>query len=223
MIAFAAAVGCVMLFCVSCYPNVGWHLNAGLPEKIIMDKIGIRKVYLSSVESGNLTTSKFPIIRSQPLSRNISVAVFGTEPEVWHYEKITFDNIVYHVGWDHIDRQIIFVKDDFLGKIVKKLHLPRKMNSFVIFDIQFESKKYLVVSVQNRMRTDSSLLFILDEELNTVYEEHAPYAFEIGKYKDERHGECVIVKYGPSYVEERAKYYMYYLSGKDRPVDEPVR
>ena len=140
--------------------------------------------------------------------------IFGDD-SIGHCESVLFGKNLYYLGEIYAHR-IVFVKSDELKKIVKTLYTPRSVSSFVPFVVQFGSETYLVVAAENLRRDNCSLLFILDKELNTVYEEHAPYAFEIGKYKDERHGECVIVKYGPSYDEDHAKYYMYYLPGKDR-------
>ena len=216
-IAFAA-VGCVML-CASCIPPFwgnGKPPNP-LPPQLITNNLRIQKEVLPYLPP-NANTSLLPENNWWPDKDNFNHSIFGCGP-IDHCENVIFGNSVYYLGYHLYDQQIFFVKSDQLKKIVKTLPTPRKVISFVAFVVQLGSEKYLVVAVKNFKRDRCSLLFILDEELNTVYEEHAPYAFEIGTYKDERHGECVIVKYGDPYVEERAKYYMYCLPTKDRPGD----
>ncbi len=213
LIAFAA--GCVM-FLSSCIPPIfgnGKSPNP-LPPQVITNKLRIQKEVLPLLPS-HANTSPLPY-RSNwwPDRDNFNHSIFG-DGTIGHCENVIFGNSVYYLGYLY-PNQIVFVKSDQLKKIVKTLPAPRRVIAFVAFVVQFESEKYLVVAVKNLRRDNCSLLFILDEKLNTVYEEHAPYAFEIGKYKDERYGECVIVKYGDPYDEDRAKYYMYYLPGKDR-------
>ena len=228
LIVLVAAAGCVMLLGSCCHP-LGWWLGIpppDLPRQVITNKLWIQKAELPSTLIPKIDVSKFPEYDYNPKMDRIYYPIFGTIVMWAKNKNVEFSGNNYHIGYTLRGEQgdeIIFVKRNQLKKIVKRLALPTGIISLDTFDVQFGAEKYLVVAGPTVRKRNGSLLFILDKELNTVYEEHAPYAFEIGTYNDERHGECVIVKYGDPYDEDRAKYYMYYLPGKDRPVDEPVR
>ena len=115
--------------------------------------------------------------------RDFMPSIFGDE-YIYHYEKITFANIQYHIGLDDYDN-IIFVENNSPQKIVKKLSLlsPRAIYKFTPLTLKFEGKNYLVMSIQNMSRTSSSILLILDEQLNIVYKEYDLYNYEIGRGK----------------------------------------
>ena len=148
--------------------------------------------------------------------RDFMPSIFGDE-YIYHYEKITFANIQYHIGLDDND-DIIFVENNSPQKIVKKLSLlsPRAIYKFTPLTLKFEGKNYLVMSIQNMSRTSSSILLILDEQLNIVYKEYDLYNYEIGLYNDKQYGDCLIMKTGKFHPpkerkSEDEKYWLYYL------------
>lgn len=146
--------------------------------------------------------------------RDFMPSIFGCE-YIYHYEKITFANIQYHIGLDDYDN-IIFVENNSPQKIVKKLSSlsSKVIYKFTPLTLKFEGKNYLVMSIQNM--SNSSILLILDEQLNIVYKEYDLYNYEIGLYNDKQYGDCLIMKTGKFHPprerkNEDEKYWLYYL------------
>ena len=136
----------------------------------------------------------------------------GTE-YIFYYQKNTFSNTFFYIAYTPAD-EFVFMNIDAPGRIVKKLSSPRSPRSFMIEKIHFGDKEYLAFSIQNMGRTNSSVLFILDEQLNVVYEEHDLYTYEIGTCHDPRYGNCLIVKTGNFHPPQETgdeKYWLYYL------------
>ena len=113
---------------------------------------------------------------------------------------------------------IIFVENNSPQKIVKKLSSlsSKVIYKFTPLTLKFEGKNYLVMSIQNMSRTSSSILLILDEQLNIVYKEYDLYNYEIGLYNDKQYGDCLIMKTGKFHPpkerkSEDEKYWLYYL------------
>ena len=229
LIAFVAA-GCVIL-CASCdddYKTIFFSKNQlPLPKRIVTNKIGIKKVELPPVAITQFSTSRFPECPPAYTMTGIAKAVFGIV-NIWQYETIVFGNNLYHIGTTDDNMHILFVNNNSLKKVVKKIDSPRprRIDTFKTFVTQFGTEKYLVLGVKNHPRANCSLFFVLDKNLDIVYEEHSLHAFEIGMYHDEKYGDCVIVKSGnfhPYNVKGDEKYYMYYLPKMERLADAPVR
>lgn len=212
----------VFVFCLfglmSCCHGPAWWLGIKppqLPQQVVTNMIGIKKVDLSSTAIKEFNTELFPEWNHSDAMENFYKATFGTS-WIWHYERIAFAGSDYHVALND-NREIIFAKDGHAAKIVKSLPLPRKVWSFVPIIMQRQNEKYLMLVVQNSGKSNSSLLFILDKRLNVVYEEHALHAYEIGTYKDKQYGDCVIVKIGkfhPHNEKGDEKYFVYCFSEK---------
>jgi hypothetical protein len=141
-------------------------------------------------------------------------SIFGDE-YIYHYEKITFANIQDHIGLDD-NKNIIFVENNSPQKIVKKLSLlsSKAIWIFTPLTLKFEGKNYLVMSIETM--SNSSILLILDEQLNIVYKEYDLYNYEIGLYNDKQYGDCLIMKTGKFHPprerkSEDEKYWLYYL------------
>ena len=214
------AVACcwVVLSCSSCCHGLRWWLGIKpppLPQQVITDQIGLRKVEMSLTSIGKFETHIFPEDERNgymKLPRDFLKSIFNDD-YIMHYEKIRFANSDYHIALDYND-DIVFVKANLPGKIVKKLSSPRSIWAFIPLTLKFGEKQYLVISIQNMPKTDSSVLFVLDEQLNVVYEEHDLYTYEIGTCHDPQYGDCLIVKTGNFHPPQETgdeKYWVYYL------------
>ena len=128
-------IGCLSIF-TSCCHGIGWWLGIKpepLPQRIIINKIGLKKIELKS--NTDLIFDKLFLAYKERNSymdfpRDFMPSIFGDE-YIYHYEKITFANIQYHIGLDDNDN-IIFVENNSPQKIVKKLSLlsPRAIYTF---------------------------------------------------------------------------------------------
>ena len=214
-------IGCLFIS-ASCCHGIGWWLGIKpepLPQRIIINKIGLKKIELKS--NTDLIFYKLFLAYKErndymDFPRDFMTSIFGYK-YIFHYEKITFANIQYHIGLDD-NKNIIFVENNSPQKIVKKLSLlsSKAIYTFTPLTLKFEGKNYLVMSIQNMSRTNSSILLILDEQLNIVYKEYNLYNYEIGLYNDKQYGDCLIMKTGKFHPpkerkSEDEKYWLYYL------------
>lgn len=215
---------CVMLL-TSCCHSLGWWLGIPppiLPRQVITNKLGIQKAELPSDLISQISVSKFPKYKYDPYMGKFNYSIFGDKDVCWFKKtEFEFGGSSYYIGYSsYRDKcRIVFVKSNQLKKIVKVIPIPSEspgLGSLDAFTVQLRAKKYLVVVALTLKSSHGSLLYVLDEKLDVVYEEHAPYAFETGTYLDECYGECVIVKRRDDCDKDRAKkYYMYYLPKRE--------
>lgn len=81
---------------------------------------------------------------------------------------------------------------DSTNRIVRKLELPRYSTDVHAFEIVFAGHRYLVVGVSQHFTSNTSTLFILDDEFDIVYKEHLLAAHWIAAPKDPNHSRFIL-------------------------------
>ena len=205
----SVAAGCVML-CTSC-------LDIPRQPQVITNKIGIKKVELPSDLIAKISVSEFPDLNGRLFDDDFCKSVFGTV-FLAHTEMVSLSDGPRHLAFSTWGNFIVVKGAYSRQKIVKKLYPKGRVWGVLSFVVKFGADEYWAIAVHQRR--NASALFILDKQLNVVYEEHDfLHCFEAGKVNDELHGEGIVLKIGnfhPYNVKGNEKYYMYYLPGKDR-------
>ena len=152
------AVACcwVVLSCSSCCHGLRWWLGIKpppLPQQVITNQIGLKKVELSSTAIKKFDRRPIPTYEEickmfdRKGTTEFRKLFFGTE-YIFYYQKTTFANTVFYIAYTPED-EFVFVNIDAPGRIVKKLSSPRSPRSFMIEKIHFGDKEYLAFSIQN--------------------------------------------------------------------------
>ena len=223
LISICAFACCLVIFsCASCCHGIGWWLGIKpppLPQQVITNEIGIKKVELLSTTIKEFSTSSTSLVFSMDLPHltqkeaDFQKKLFGKFVSD-RQSKVSISDVDYYVALDYKDNLLFIAKCESSKTIRKKISHPRAIYNFAAFAARFGSNEYLVICTENAPRSNSSLLLILDTQLNVVYEEHCQHSFEAGLLHHESYGDCVIVKNGkfhPTTEKGDEKYYVYYL------------
>lgn len=188
----------IVLFTSCCgrWSGVGYY-----PPEISINKLGLIKVPLQKSEKLPYKGFQFPDYYHNPYECFLKEMEDSEKLYTKYFH--SYSNFAY-IG-TFKKQQYIFEIDSYFINIykLKENKVDRKIREIIIwryglllrvFQINFKNKPYLVLYIDQQATSHSSTFFILDENFETVYEEHLLGAIEIGYGYSKKYKNYIILK-----------------------------